>query len=84
MRTTINVDDHLFGELKQLAARTNRTLSSVIDDALRTGLAAGAKPARRGKVKLPVSRQGGGLRPGVDLDNSAAWRDLLDQRDAAA
>lgn len=84
MRTTINLDGHLLGELKQVAARTNRTLTAVIEDTLRSGLAATSMPRRDKKAKLPVSKCTGGLRPGVDIDNMAALRDLLNEDDAAA
>jgi predicted transcriptional regulator len=39
MRITIHIDDQLLGETKQLAVRTGRTLTAVIEDALRETLA---------------------------------------------
>jgi hypothetical protein len=39
MRTTIRLDDDLLLEIKQLAARSGKTLTSVIEDALREMLA---------------------------------------------
>lgn len=84
MRTTINLDGHLLGELKQVASRTNRTLTAVIEDTLRSGLAAVSTPPRGRTTKLPVSKCTGGLRPGVDIDNTGALLDLLNENDAAA
>jgi ribbon-helix-helix CopG family protein len=76
MRTTIRLDDDLLSQAKQLAAATGRTLTAVIEDALRAQLARRADPRRR--VKLPVFHGGGGLQPGVDLDNNAALLELLE------
>ena len=39
MRTTVRLDDELLSEAKQIAAKTNRTLTAVIEDALRQHLA---------------------------------------------
>jgi hypothetical protein len=82
MRTTIRVDDDLLARAKQLAARTGRTLTAVIEDALRVALAR-SQPARgRERVRLPTFGSGGPL-PGVDLDDSAALLDVMGSRDPA-
>ena len=39
MRTTIRMDDHLLSEVKQFAARTGKTLTAVIEEAVRETLA---------------------------------------------
>jgi hypothetical protein len=78
MRTTIRLDDELLREAKALAARTGRTLTSLIEDALREqGLRAENAP-ERAEVELPTW-SGGQLRPRVDLDDSAATWELLDE-----
>ncbi len=80
MRTTIRLDDQLLAEAKQLAARTGRTLTAVIEDALRQALAQ-ARSTRRKKqepVDLPTFR-GKGLQPGVDLDDTAALLSLMEE-----
>jgi hypothetical protein len=77
MRTTVRLDPQLLAEAKTLAARSGRTLTSVIEDALRAAIAARRPPRRRGKVKLTVV-DGHGLRQGVDLDDTAALFDLMD------
>ena len=76
MRTTITLDEGLLVEIKTSAAQTARTMNQVITDAIRLGLARSAQ-ARREPVDLPVFH-GGGLMPGVDLDNNAALLDLMD------
>jgi hypothetical protein len=79
MRTTINLDDALLAEAKQVAARTGRTLAAVVEDALRESLHRRQRTARQA-VELPVFGEGG-AQPGVDLDDSAALLDLMEQDD---
>jgi plasmid stability protein len=75
MRTTLQLDDELISEAKVLAARTGRTLSQVIEDALRQTLVPRQRDAGHA-IMLRTSP--GAPRPGVDLDNGAALRDLMD------
>ena len=78
MRTTIRVDDELLREAKMLAAATGRTLAAVVEDALREALSRRSSPRRGEPVRLRTSG-GRGLMPGVDLDDSASLRDLMDR-----
>lgn len=78
MRTTVRIDDHLLREAKQLAARTGKTLTAVIEDALREVLARSKTRSQRSQVKLPTFR-GNGLLPGVDLDDSTGLLELMDR-----
>ena len=82
MRTTINLDDALLAEAKQVAARTGRSLTAVVEDALRQSLHR-RHPTTRQDIDLPVFGEGG-TRPGVDLDDSAALLDLMEQADPPA
>jgi plasmid stability protein len=82
MRTTINLDDDLLAEAKQVAARTGRSLTAVVEDALRQSLHRRHPPTRQ-SVELPVFGEGG-TQPGVDLDDSAALLDLMEQADPPA
>lgn len=77
MRTTVRLDAALLRRLKERAAREGRSMTAIIEEAVRAGLAPAA-PARGRPVRLPVSRAGGGLRPGVDLDDGAGLLDRLD------
>lgn len=77
MRTTINLDDQLLMQAKQLAQQSGKTLTAVIQDALRERLARREVPTRQKRLRLPTVG-GNGLLPGVDLDNSAALRDRMD------
>jgi len=77
MRTTVRLDDQLLAQAKALAARTGRTLTQVIEDALRQALAA-SEESRRLKVELPTFG-GDGLQPGVDLDDTASLISLMEE-----
>ena len=78
MRTTVEIADDLLKDAKQVANRTGRTLGAVIEDALRLALARGHQPVKRRRVRIPTFK-GEGLQPGVDLDDSAALEDLLEE-----
>lgn len=75
MRTTINIDDDLLAEAKVLAARSSRSLGSVVEDALRTLLLREVQGASRDWT-FPTSGAGG-LRPGVDLEDRDALAEVL-------
>jgi len=83
MRTTLRLDDNLLQEAKRVAADTGRTLTSVIEEALREMLARRKKGTPTRRTKLPTFGSGG-LQPGVDLDNSAALLDLMEADDRKA
>jgi hypothetical protein len=51
-RTTLILDPSLYAELRRRAAAEGRTLTDVVERALRLGLASRA-PARRARVALP-------------------------------
>ena len=76
MRTTVRLDEHLLAEAKKHAAATGTTLTTVLEQALRESLArrSAAAPARPVRLK---TFNGGGVRAGVDLDDSASLLDLM-------
>lgn len=82
MRTTIRLDDDLLARAKAFAARTGRTLTAVIEDALRAALAQGRPSRRRERIELPTFGSGGTL-PGIDLDDSGALLDAMEPGRAA-
>ncbi len=79
MRTTIRLSDELLRSAKRLAAETHRTLTAVIEDALRELLHRRAQLPPT-PADLPVFH-GDGVRPGVNLHSTA---DLLDRMDLGA
>lgn len=82
MRTTIRLEESLLAEAKKLAHETNRTLAAVIEDALRAAVARRHRPPPNRRVKL-ITDGRGGLRPGIDLDNSSALLDAMESGDDA-
>jgi hypothetical protein len=78
MRTTVRIDDALLTEAKKLAAETGRTLTAVLEDALREVLSRRKQSGRRSRLRLTTYR-GRGLQPGVDLDE---WASLLDRMES--
>lgn len=79
VRTTIRLDDRLLRDLKKHAAARGRTLTAVIEDAVRQFLSRTAAGESRPKAaSFRVITFKGGLRPGVDLDDSAALLDVME------
>ena len=83
MRTTVRLDDQLLTEAKQLAASTGRSLTLVIEDALREMLARRKMSSHRDPIRLKTF-PGKGLLPGIDLDNSAALLEAMEQTSGPA
>lgn len=78
MRTTVRLDDALLEQAKSEATRRHQTLTALIEQGLRLILAKKQEPSRRRSVRLPVCRAGGGTLPGVDLNDSAALLDVME------
>jgi hypothetical protein len=83
MRTTIRLNDDLLAEVKEAAAKSGRTLTAVVEDALRQALSRTQAPCKRPRIRL-ISSGKGGLRPGVNLDSTAELLDLMDETDATS
>jgi hypothetical protein len=77
VRTTVDLPLDVLAEAKKRAAREGRSLSDVVGDAVRNSFAR-TPPGERQPLLLPTF-DGGGLQPGVDLDDSAALLDLLER-----
>ena len=78
MRTTIRLEDNLLKEAKVRAAEQGITLTQLIDESLRERLS--ARPQQQKVRPFRLRSYGkGGIRPGVNLDDNRAVRDLLDE-----
>jgi hypothetical protein len=77
MRTTVRLSESLLAEAKKYAAESGGTLTSVLEDALREALARRRIPAKRKAIRLRTVN-GDGVRPGVDLDDTAALLELME------
>lgn len=82
MRITIRIDDQLHAEAKKQAAEQDTTLAALIGNSLCEALARW-KPAHRGKRFRMMTFGRGGLRPGVDLGDSASLLDRMEGFDGA-
>jgi hypothetical protein len=81
MRTTILLPDELYDEVRAAAAAEQRTVTSVIEEALRAALRDRNRPRSHPPLRLePVT--GSGLQVDVDLDDSAGLASLMDGLDA--
>ena len=81
MRITLELDTELLAAARRIAVAAGRSLSEVVEDALRATLPRRQKSRRGSRVRL-TTITGNGLRPGVDLDNSAELLDLMESLDA--
>jgi hypothetical protein len=59
MRTTVRLSEELLRKAKKKAAEKGKTLTSLIEEGLRTVLAEPGRPARRAHVHLPISTASG-------------------------
>jgi len=80
-QTTVRLDPQLLAEAKRVAVASGRTLTAVIEDALRESLIGKGRPQKHSSVKVPTFR-GQGIHAGVDLDNSAGLLDVMLVQDA--
>lgn len=67
-------------QAKREAEQRGETVTALIEEGLRLVLAKSHQPPRRERVTLPVSKAGGGVLPGVDLNDSAALEDIMEGR----
>jgi hypothetical protein len=75
MKTTLNIDDTVVAELKREAARQGRTMSELVETALRLLLRSQRKRATL--PELPMFHSGGTL---VDIADRAALYQAMEGR----
>ena len=79
MKTTLILDDQIHQQAKLAAARLGLPLTKFIEEAIRLKISTDTARRNEPVHKLPVCSNQGGLRSGIDLDNTAELLDLLDQ-----
>jgi hypothetical protein len=79
MRTTSRLSDDLLRRARKKAAEEGRTLTSLVEEALKVVLL-DAKPATWTRVKLPISKATGGTLPGIDLNRSSDLEERMADR----
>jgi hypothetical protein len=77
MRTTIYIPDDLLADVKKLSAESRKTVTALVEDALRERLAKRRQKPRLKPVRLTTYGKRG-LQPGADLHDSAALLDLME------
>jgi hypothetical protein len=77
VRTTLSIDDELYRRAKAAAALRGSSVTSLIEDALRTALDAPA--ASQPVPDLPIAAEAGGPLPGIDLHDARALAAVLDE-----
>ena len=78
MRTTISLDEALLKKARRVALDRGISFNELVVTALRVELSRIPKLQRKEKIALPTFR-GHGLRPGVDLDDSASLEDIMNE-----
>jgi hypothetical protein len=78
MRTTLDLEDGLLRRARRKAAEEGRTLTAVIEDALRALLGRPARPHPRFRLRLPTRR--GTRQPDVDVADRDALHERFDGR----
>ncbi len=81
MRTTVRLDEALMERARQEAARRGITLTSLIEQGLRLALHRPLNRPQHAVVSLPECHAGGGVLPGVDLNDSAGLLERMEGRD---
>ena len=77
-RTTIRLPDDLVRRAKRKAAVEGRTLTGLIEDGLRRVLSERERSQGAERVWPRVSKATGGLKPGIDLSETAALQEMED------
>lgn len=77
MRTTLTLDPDVAQRIEQEVRRKGKTLKTVVNDALRTGL--GLTPENRGPKPFRVEPHDFGFKAGVNLDK---MNQLVDELEA--
>ncbi len=78
MRTTIRMNPSLLSQAKRHAQDHGKTLTLLIEEALKEKLSRRPAAAPPRTVTLPTFSSA--LQPGVNLNNTAALLDLMDSR----
>lgn len=79
MRTTLNIDDDLYRQVKATAALRGCSVTSLIEESLRLALASGERTV----LPMPVSSRQPGfaegfLASGIDINDTSAVLDFIE------
>ena len=77
-RTTVRLPEDLVRRAKCKAAAEGRSLTALIEEDVRRVLSEKPAGKKANRVLPPVSSKTGGLRPGIDLKDSALLQEMED------
>jgi hypothetical protein len=77
LKTTLNIDDGVMMRLRQEAVRQGRTMSELVEAALRLLFQSGRQKSKEKLLPLPSFRGG---RTKVDIADRSALYDLMERR----
>lgn len=77
IKTTLNIDDTVMTRLRKESLRQGRTMSELVEAALRLLFHAGKQPKKKKLPPLPRFRSGGYL---VDIADRDALYDAMEER----
>ena len=77
MKTTLNIDDTVMGRLRREAARQGKTMSELVEAALRLLFQSGSRKSKPKLRPLPTFRGG---KPLVDIADRNALYDVMEGR----
>ena len=76
MRTSFEIDENLFYEVKKMSLRSKKSVGAIIEDALRVMVIKNKKPQLKEKITLVTCGEGG-LNHGIDLDDNKSLLDIM-------
>jgi hypothetical protein len=77
-RTTVRLPAELLKKAKRKADAEGRTLTALMEDGLRYVVSDKVQDLKRERIMPPVSKETGGLLPGIDLTKFSALEELDD------
>jgi metal-responsive CopG/Arc/MetJ family transcriptional regulator len=78
MRTTVDISDDLLQDLKQVAARSRRSLKDLIEDAIRFSLSKHQTARGSQGTQHVLTFKGNGVQRGVNIDSMRELLDIMD------
>ncbi len=77
-RTTVRLPEDLLNRARRKAAAEGRTLTSLIEDGLRSIVTENRKAVKRKRILPRISKASGGPMPGVELTNLSTLQEVDD------
>lgn len=75
MKTTLHIDDAVYRDLKVLAARTDRSMTGLVEEAV-ADLVRRSRQAGTVRAFRLVTFRGRGRKPGAGIDDTSSLLDL--------